>query len=220
MAAIHPAEVHYPSLPAASLRLGYTPIESPVPRGQWRAVESSSIAFVAQSFLDELAHLAGQDPLEFRVALLRRYPAPLRPDERYDAERLVNVLAVAARAAGWGTPIASGRGRGIAAHWGNGSYVAQVAEVSISAGGAIEVDRVVCAVDCGQVINPRGVEAQVEGSIVYALGAMLKQEITVEGGRVVQVGGMGEPALPPLAPAVANAVFAASGRRIRTLPVG
>jgi isoquinoline 1-oxidoreductase beta subunit len=236
----------YPGLPAASLRLGYSPIDSPIPRGQWRAVESSSLVFVSQSFMDELAHLAGQDPLEFRLALLRRYPAPLRANARYDAERLANVLGHAARLAGWGTPMAPGKGRGIASHWGNETYVAHVAEVSVSDDGAIKVDRVVSAVDCGQVINPRGAEAQVAGSIVDGLGAMLRQEITVESGRVVQgnfgdyplitmrempsiethfiassapIGGMGEPALPPLAPAVANAIFAASGRRIRKLPL-
>jgi CO/xanthine dehydrogenase Mo-binding subunit len=246
--AFNPGELSrddYPAKPADGLRLGYTSIVSPIPRGQWRAVENSMNVFVSQSFMDELAHLAGQDPLEFRIALLRRFPAPLRTERPYDAERLVQVLRVAAQAAGWGGPLPRGRGRGIAAHWANESYVAQVAEVAVEPDGSYRIERVVCAVDCGLVINPLGVRAQVEGSIVFGLSA-LKQEITVREGRVVQgnftdfplltmgempliethivpstasLGGMGEPALSPLAPAVTNAIFAASQIRLRRLPL-
>jgi isoquinoline 1-oxidoreductase beta subunit len=156
------------------------------------------------------------------------------------------VLDLAAEKAGWGTPPPKGRHRGLAVYYSFGSYVAQVAEASVSEAGAVKVHRVVCAIDCGLAVNPDLIAAQMEGSVVFGLSAALKGEITLERGRVVQAnfgdypiltisetpevevhimprrddpGGVGEPGVPPIAPAVANAVFAATGHRIRALPI-
>lgn len=208
--------------------------EVPVPVQWWRSVGHSHTAFVVESFIDELAHAAGKDPYEFRHGLLSDHP------------RLRRVLETAAREAGWGTPLPAGRGRGIAVHESFGSFVAQVAEVSVSGAGKARVHRVVCAVDCGMAVNPGTVAAQVEGSIVFGLTAALYGAITLREGRVEQdnfrnypmlrmnempavevhivpsgeaPSGIGEPAVPPIAPAVTNALFAATGKRIRTLPI-
>jgi isoquinoline 1-oxidoreductase beta subunit len=205
-----------------------------VPVGYWRSVGSSHTAYSTECFVDELAALAGKDPLEFRLALLEKHP------------RHVAVLKLAAEKAGWSTKPAAGIGRGIAVHESFGSYVAQVAEVTIGKDGKLKVGRVVCAVDCGQVVNPDTVEAQMEGSIVYGLTAALYGEITLKDGRVQQGnfnnykmlrmsempkvevyilpstekhGGVGEPGTPPIAPAVCNAVFSLTGKPIRSLPI-
>lgn len=215
-----------------NLRVEYCRLDVPVPIGFWRSVGSSQNAFVTECFVDEVAALAGVDPYEFR----RRHLA----DPRARA-----VLELAASKAGWGTPLPSGRFRGIAYAACYGSRAAEVAEVSVS-GGKVRVHRVVAAIDCGQVVNPDTVEAQVEGAIVYGLTAALHGEITLDGGRVRQgnfdsypllrltempgievhivpsneaPGGVGEPGTPPIAPAVANAVFQATGTRIRRLPI-
>ncbi len=206
----------------------------PVPVLWWRSVGHSHTAFVVESFVDELAAAAGSDPYEFRRGLLAGHP------------RHRGVLELAAQRAGWGTAPPAGRHRGIAVHKSFGSYVAQVAEVSVDDGGKIRVHRVVCAVDCGIVVNPDTVAAQMEGGIVFGLSAALYGEITLEKGRVresnfhdyplvrlsdspeVEVhivpsqappSGVGEPGVPPIAPAVANAVFAATGKRLRRLPL-
>jgi isoquinoline 1-oxidoreductase beta subunit len=206
----------------------------PVPVGYWRSVGSSHNAFVTECFFDEIAASAGQDPLELRRMLLRDHPR----------HRLV--LETAAAQAGWGSPLAPGRGRGIAVAESFGSFVAQVAEVSLDRDGVPRVHRVVCAVDCGQTVNPDTVEAQMQGGIVFGLTAALKSEITIEAGGVRQSnfhdypilrmdempvievhvaagagspGGIGEPGVPPIAPAVVNAIYAATGKRIRKLPV-
>jgi isoquinoline 1-oxidoreductase beta subunit len=208
-------------------------VATPVPIGNWRSVGHSHMAFFTESFMDELAHAAGADPLAFRLGLLVQHP-------RHRA-----VLDLAAQKAGWGTAPASGRARGIALHESFGSIVAQVAEVSIQEGRP-RVHRVVCALDCGTVINPGIVAQQVEGSVIFALSACLYGAITFRAGRVEQSNfpsyemvrmreapvvetcivpsqaapsGVGEPATPPLAPAVANAVFALTGQRLRTLPL-
>jgi CO/xanthine dehydrogenase Mo-binding subunit len=208
--------------------------ESGVPPGYWRAVGYSQNAFIRESFVDELAHAAGQDPFEWRRRRLAGQP------------RLLRVLELAAERAGWGTNAPSGRARGIAAHASHGSFVAQVVEVSVGPDGTPRVHRVVCAVDCGTVVNPLTVEAQMEGGIVYGLSATLRGEITIERGRVVQSnfhdyaplrlpempalevhlvpsdeapGGVGEPGTPPIAPAVTNALFALTCRRVRRLPI-
>lgn len=204
-----------------------------VPVGFWRSVGHSSNAFVTEGFLDELCVLAKKDPVEMRRTLLT------------DA-RLKKVLDLCAEKGDWGKPMEKGRGRGVACHASFGSFVAQVAEVTVTDDGKVKVDRVVCAVDLGTVVNPDTVEAQMMSAIVYGLTATLKSGITVAGGKVVEAnfhnfklltlqetpkievhivpsaekpGGAGEPATPPIAPAICNAIFAATGKRIRKLPV-
>jgi isoquinoline 1-oxidoreductase beta subunit len=205
-----------------------------VPTLWWRSVGHSHTAFVVETFLDELAHAAGKNPYEFRRALLGKHP-------RHKA-----VLELAAEKAGWGKPLPEGRGRGIALHESFGSFLAQVAEVSVSKEGKVRVHRVVCAIDCGPIVNPDTIRAQMESGIVFGLTAALYGEITFEKGRVKQrnfhdypmlrmnemplvevhivpsaekMGGVGEPGVPPIAPAVANAIFAATGKRLRRLPI-
>lgn len=226
---------------------------SPSPRGfpviWWRSVEHSGNAFVVESFLDELAAAAKMDPLAFRLKLLaepRQVKYPKEGDDpALDTRRLKAVLELAAEKSGWGKPLEEGRFRGIAGHFSFHTYAAQVAEVSVTKG-KVRVHKVTAAIDCGRVIHPDGVAAQVESSIVYGLTATLKSAITVKDGRVEQSNfhdyemlridempvvevftvasdapptGTGEPGLPPIAPAVANAVFAATGKRIRRLPI-
>jgi len=218
-----------------NVHVDYVLTDTGIPVGFWRSVNHSFNAFAVECFMDELAHAAGQDPYEFRRALLGNAPRYLR------------VLELAATRAGWGSPLPDGVFRGIAVHKSFESYVAQVAEVSVGPEGAVRVHRVVCAVDCGPVVNPDTVEAQMQSGIVYGLTAALYGEIGIEGGRAVQgnfhdyrmlrmagmprvethivpstdaMGGVGEPGTPPIAPAVCNAIFAATGKRIRTLPIG
>jgi len=209
--------------------------KSPIPVLWWRSVGHSHTGFVVESFVDELAHAAKKDPLEYRRALL---PADSR-------ER--RALDLAAAKFGWGKPLPKGHAAGLAVHQSFGSYVAQIAEVSVDAKNkAIKVHRVVCAIDCGPVVNPLTVEAQMQSGIAYGLSAALHGEITFKDGKVQQnnfndypvlrlnempkvevhivpstdkMGGVGEPGVPPIAPAVANAVFAASGQRLRQLPL-
>ncbi|HEU5262571.1 MAG TPA: xanthine dehydrogenase family protein molybdopterin-binding subunit [Gemmatimonadales bacterium] len=207
----------------------------PIPRGFWRSVGISQNVFVTECFFDEITAAAGKDPFELRRALLRDKPRHLR------------TLELAAERAGWGTPLPAGRGRGLAlAEW-EPSVCAQVAEVSLGSDGSVRVHRVVCAVDCGPAVNVGQIEAQMQGGIVYGLTAALYGEITIERGRVKQgnfhdypmlrinempvvevhvvpstdkQGGIGEPSVGPIAPAVCNAIFAATGKRIRRLPIG
>jgi isoquinoline 1-oxidoreductase beta subunit len=219
-----------------------------IPMGPWRAPGSCVFSFVFQSFMDELAHAAGRDPLEFRLALLGDRGMVTTPGERpngYDAARMRGVVALAAEKAGWGSPLPRGRGRGIAFHFSHRGYFANVAEVTVSREGVLKVDRVVIAGDVGsQIVNPSGADNQVEGSVLDGLSAAY-QELDLDRGRIVQSNfheyallritdaprvevhyrltenpptGLGEPALPPVAPAIANAVFAATGKRIRSLP--
>lgn len=203
-----------------------------VPVQWWRSVGHTHTAFAVEMFIDEMAKAAGADPVAFRRTLLSK-----------DARRL-GVLNLAAEKAGWGTPLPAGRARGIAVHQSFGSYVAEVAEVSL-VNGTPRVHRVTCAVDCGIVVNPDVVRAQVEGAVAFGLGAALFGEIAIEGGRVVsnnfdryrvlrmrempQVDvhivpsteaptGIGEPGTPPIGPAVANALLALTGKPTRTLP--
>lgn len=246
---IDPGELEPYDLPASvvpNMRIGYTAMQSRIPRGQWRAVEPSATVFVTQSMIDELAHLAKRDSLAFQLSMLE--PARTLPfyDAHYDTGRLAAVFRLAASQGDWGKPVQAGRGRGIAGSYSNGAYVAHVAEVAAMPNGTVRVRRVVTAADCGFVVNPSGAAAQVEGAVILGLSAALGQQITVEGGRVVQSNfhdypvlrmaeaprievhfvdsgdelphGIGEGALPSIAPAVMNAVFAATGRRIRSLP--
>jgi isoquinoline 1-oxidoreductase beta subunit len=200
----------------------------------WRSVGHSQNIFFMEGFVDEMAHAAKKDPFEFRRGLMSKQP-------RYKA-----VLEAAADKAGWGKPLPPGVFRGIAVAQSFGSYVAEVAEVSIGADGAPRVHRVVAAVDCGQIVNPEIIRRQIEGSIVYGLSAALYGRITLKDGRVEQgnfndypvlrmsempkvevhilpsmeaPGGIGEPGTPPVAPAVVNAIFAATGKRLRSLPI-
>jgi isoquinoline 1-oxidoreductase beta subunit len=217
-----------------ALRVECATVELPVPVGFWRSVGNSHNGFVVESFVDELARAAGEDPVAYRRELLAGHP------------RHRGVLDAVAEAAGWGGPVPEGRARGVAVCESFGSYVAQVAEVSAE-DGRPRVHRVWCAVDCGVVVNPAIVRAQMESSIHYGLTAVLYGKIDLEDGRVVQgnfddtpalrmdeapevevilapsgdpPGGVGEPGLPPLAPAVTNAWFALTGERVRELPVG
>ena len=207
--------------------------KTPITVTWWRSVGNFHTAFAVESIIDELAHAAGKDPLVYRLALLNGKP------------RFARALETAAGQAGWGTPTATGRARGLAVHEAESSIVAEVAEVSIE-DGRIRVHAVTAAVDCGTALNPLGVDAQVQGSIVYGLSAVLHGGLTLKNGRVVEsnfhdypvlrmhemptisvhivpsdatMGGIGEPATAMIAPAVANAVFALTGQRLRNLPL-
>lgn len=235
-----------------NLQVEWAQSDTPIPVGFWRAVPASFNPFVTESFLDELAHKAGKNPLDFRVALLKQDGKRKVGHDELDPARLRQVIELAAAKAGWKVwhlaKHAKGRGMGIAAHayLECGTYVAQVAEVEVKSDGAVKVHRVVCAVDCGLAVNPLNIRAQMESGIIFGLSAALHGEITLEQGRVVQnsyadypvlrladsprieihivksslpPGGVGEPGLPPIAPAVANAIFAATGKRIRSMPM-
>lgn len=213
----------------------YVLTEAGVPVGFWRSVGNSQNGYITECFIEELARAAGKDSFEFRRKLLEKAP------------RHRGVLELAAEKAGWGKPLPSGQTRGIAVVESFGSFVAEVAEVSFNkASGEVKVHRVVCAIDCGRHVNPDIIAAQMESGIVYGLTAALKGQITIAKGRVEQTnfndyemlrinempkvevhivpsneapGGVGEPGTPPIAPAVCNAVFAATGKPIRRLPI-
>jgi isoquinoline 1-oxidoreductase beta subunit len=221
------------------MRVEYVRHEPPVATAFWRGVGPTHNVFVVESFIDELAHAAKQDPVAYRRAMLKKSP------------RMLAVLNMAAEKSGWGQPAkaVAGRkvGRGVSAQFAFGSYMAQVADVSVGTDGEVRVHRVVCVVDCGQTINPDTIVAQMEGGIVFGASAALWGAITHDKGRVQQSnfgdyrvmrmneapvvevhiiastdepGGIGEPGTAGIAPAVSNAVFAATGKRIRRLPIG
>jgi len=214
-------------------RIGLHTPDPGVPVLWWRSVGHTHTAFVMESLVDEAAHAAGRDPVEYRRELLADHP------------RHLGVLNLAAEKAGWGSPLPTGRARGVAVHESFGSFVAEVAEVSIE-DGKIRVHRVVAAADCGIAVNPAAIRAQLQGAVAFGLGAALHSRITMKEGRDQEsnfhdyqvlrlaempkveayivpstdaLGGMGEPGTPPIAPAVANAVFALTGNRIRDLPL-
>ena len=242
----------FPGRWLANCRLEQTALECRVPMGPWRAPGSCVFAWVFHSFIDELAHAGGRDPLEFRMELLGERDVVPGTGERgqpYSVARMKKVLAVAAEQAGWGKKtFPRGHGHGIAFHFSHRGYVAQVAEVTVSRDGKLKVDRVVVATDIGaQIVNLSGAENQVEGSVIDGLSTMMYPALDIDKGRIVQsnfhdyqllrmpdtptkiemhfvkteypVTGLGEPALPPLAPAVCNAIFAATGKRVRELPL-
>lgn len=229
-------------------RLEYSLVSSAVPTGAWRSTLHSANAFAVESFIDELAHAAKRDPVEFRLEMLgraRQLPYSGHGGPVFDTGRLAAVIDAAAKRSGWPHAPTAGRAWGFAAHFTFGSYAAEAAEVSVQ-NGVIRIHRVVAALDCGTVVNLSGAEAQVQGGIIDGLSAALFGEITVDAGRVAQRNfgdyrllrmdeapaidiylvpstqpprGLGEPPVPPVAPAVANAIFAATGRRLRRLPL-
>jgi len=232
MQGVVPEEFGYMAIP--NLLVDYAMRNTHVPVGPWRGVNLNQNAFYLECFMDELAHAAGRDPLEFRQALMAKNKLHLA------------VLNATAERAGWGKPLPPGVFRGIAQNYGYGSYTAAVAEVSVSDQSRLRIHRIVAGTDSGHVVNPEMVTAQVEGSFVFGLSACLASEITVEKGRVVEGnfdtyevmrmedmpkvetvmvpsggfwGGVGEPTIAVATPAVVNAVFAATGKRIRSLPL-
>ncbi|MBZ9655748.1 xanthine dehydrogenase family protein molybdopterin-binding subunit [Phyllobacterium lublinensis] len=218
-----------------NMRVEYLNVEPPgIPTAFWRSVGPSHNIFVVETFMDELAHAAKKDPVEYRLALLDEQP------------RAKAVVALAAEKAGWGSPLAQGMGRGISVQTVFGSYMAQVAEVEVAKDGTVKVHRVVCAVDCGIAINPDTIQAQVQSAVNFGITAALYGEVTLKDGRVEQSnfdtyqlmrmnevptievhivqsgespGGMGEPGTSAIVPAVGNAIFAATGKRLRKMPV-
>jgi isoquinoline 1-oxidoreductase beta subunit len=239
----------FPSRFVPNLLLERTIFPSNTPLGWWRAPGSCALAWAIQSFIDEMAHTAKKDPLEFRLALLgedREVPPSGGRGAPYHATRMKGVLKLAAEKAGWGEKLEKGRGRGIAFHFSHLGYVAVVADVTVSKDGKLKVNKLTAGVDVGPIMNLSGAENQVEGSMIDGLSAAWFQEITVEKGAVQQKNfheyrlltmkdapqvevhfaksdfpptGLGEPALPPTAPAITNAIFAATGKRVRTLPL-
>jgi isoquinoline 1-oxidoreductase beta subunit len=218
-----------------NVRVEYVRVEPPgIPTAFWRSVGPSHNVFVTESFMDELAVAAKQDPVAYRLALLDKTP------------RAKAVLALAAEKAGWGQPLPERVGRGVSLQFVFATYMAHVAEVEIAKNGAVRVRRVVCAVDCGTVVNPDTVRAQIQSAIIFGITAALYGEITLKDGRVEQTnfdsyqmlrmneapaievhivqsseppGGMGEAGTSAIVPAVANAIFAATGKRLRKMPV-
>lgn len=247
------AELYQDDFPAQlvdNLQMEYFSAKSGAPRGSWRAPAHTANAFVVQSFLDEIAHERGEDPLALRLRILgdsRDLTYENHGGPTFNPGRLAAVLRLAADRGGYGAPMAPGRGRGIAAHFTFGGYVAQVVDVEIGDDGTLRVPRVVAAVDVGTVVNPNGIAAQLESGVNDGLSTALRLAISVEGGRVITgnfntyqlmriaeappeiethiidngdpPAGMGEMGLPPLAAALANAIFQANGKRIRELPI-
>ena len=237
----------FPARLVPDMALEWLELKSGAPRGSWRAPAHTANAFAVQSFLDELAHAAGKDPLAFRLALLepaRRLDYGQHGGAHFDTGRLAGVLKLAAEKIGWGRSVGRGRGLGLACHFTFGGYAAHAMEVEVD-GAAVRIHRCVCAVDVGQPVNPLGIEAQMMGGTIDGISTAMNLAITVDGGQIVQrnfndyplltsaeapdvevhivrstepPSGAGEMGIPTAAPALANALFAASGKRLRSQP--
>jgi isoquinoline 1-oxidoreductase beta subunit len=231
--------------PIANVSLESVVTETPVPLGWMRSVYALQMGFASESFIDELADAAQKDPLEYRLQLLAKDAEIKYFDASWSTARMRNVLKLAAEKAGWHEPLAAGRYRGIACFGCFSTYAADVVEISME-NGQPRVHRVVSVVDCGQVVNPNILEQQIQGSVVFGLANVLRAQITIDKGKVVQGNfdtyqpirmneapkvegyfvpstepptGMGEPPIPPLAPALCNAIYSATKKRIRALPI-
>ncbi|MDB5749307.1 MAG: isoquinoline 1-oxidoreductase [Massilia sp.] len=242
----------FPGRWLANCLLEQTALECRIPMGPWRAPGSNVFSWVFHSFIDELAHAGGRDPVEFRLELLGEkdiVPGTGERGQPYSVARMRKVLREVAQKSGWGKrKFARGQGAGVAFHFSHRGYVAEVAEVTVSKSGELKVDRVVVVTDIGaQIVNLSGAENQVQGSVIDGLSTLMYPELDIDKGRIVQsnfhdykllrmpdtptkiemhflktdypVTGLGEPVLPPLAPAVCNAIFAATGKRVRELPL-
>jgi isoquinoline 1-oxidoreductase beta subunit len=247
------AELYVDDFPAhiiENFRLEWLAVQSGVPRGSWRAPAHTANAFVIQSFLDEIAHETGQDPLQLRLDLYgadRELPYSNHGGPTFNPYRLSRLASFVAERIGYGSQRPKGRGVGIASHFTFGGYAAHAVEVTVSEQGELEIERIVAAVDCGFAVNPRGVEAQLQGGTMDGLSTALNLEITLKDGQIQQSNfhdypllrmaqvpdvveahvlpwgdtptGMGEMGIPTLAPSLTNAIFKASGVRIRKLPL-
>jgi isoquinoline 1-oxidoreductase beta subunit len=234
----------FPSRFVPNFELDYSIIQSGVPTGYLRAPGSNALAFVMQSFIDELAHAANKDPLQFRLDLLANHT----PETADFATRVSGVLEMVRDKSGWGkTTLPKGSGQGVAFHFSHRGYFAEVVQATVSKDGEVKVDKVWVVGDIGsQIINPSNAESQAQGAVLDGIAEALAQEITIEKGRakeanfntfplirlrqapIVEVSfkitensptGLGEPALPPVVPALCNAIFQATGKRVRSLPL-